>query len=168
MSELSAGAEALGGALTEEQRLYVSLLALAGSEQRAIAGGDVAELTELTDEKEQLLELLATLETERMTALTAMAAAAGVSADGLTLSGVASMVEPRQGAALTEAGVELRARALALRDANERNALLLRGSSEVVERWIQYLRTIISEALTYNPRGSPDEAGVNRVIDRSA
>jgi flagellar biosynthesis/type III secretory pathway chaperone len=168
VTAVRAGADALAAALTEEQELLGSLLDLAGREERAIVGGDVAELTELTDQKEQLLELLATLETERMTALTAIAGSSSLDVDALTLSAVAELVEPAEGAALTEAGIELRARALALKEANEHNAALLRSSREIVDRWIQYLRTIIAESLTYTAEGSPNESGDNRVIDRSA
>ena len=159
MTDVRAGADALASALTEEQELLGTLLDLAGREERAIVGGDVAELTELTDQKEHLLELLATLETERATALTAIAGSSGLRIDALTLSAAA---------ALTEAGIELRARALALKEANEHNAALLRGSREIVDRWIQYLRTIIAGSLTYTAEGSPNESGDNRVIDRSA
>lgn len=168
MSELSTRAEALGATLAEEEQLYASLLDIAGREERAIASGDVGELTDLTDEKEQLLELLAALETERMTALTAIAAATGTGVAVLTLTGVASMLEPAQGAALTGAGLELRARAAALKRANDRNAELLRSSGEIVDRWIQYLRTVITSTLSYTAEGSPDEAGGTRVLDRSA
>ena len=168
MTAARADADALAAALTEEQELLGSLLDLAGREERAIVGGDVAELTELTDEKEQLLELLATLETERMTALIAIAGSSSLDIDALPLSAVAELVEPAAGAALTEAGIELRTRALALKEANEHNAALLRGSRDIVDRWIQYLRTIIAGSLTYTAEGSPNESGDNRVIDRSA
>jgi flagellar biosynthesis/type III secretory pathway chaperone len=168
VTDVRAGADALAAALTEEQELLGSLLDLAGREERAIVGGDVAELTRLTDQKEHLLELVATLETERMTALTAIAGASSVDIDALTLSAVAELVEPAEGAALTDAGMELRARALALKEANEHNAALLRSSREIVDRWIQYLRTVIVGSLTYTAEGSPNESGDNRVIDRSA
>ena len=168
MSELSTCAEALGAALAEEEQLYASLLDIAGREERAIASGDVGELTNLTDEKEQLLELLAALETERMTALTAIAAATGTGVEALTLTGVVAMLEPEQGAALTGAGLELRASAAALKRANDRNAELLRSSGEIVDRWIQYLRTVITSTLSYTAEGSPDEAGSTHVLDRSA
>ena len=168
MTEARAGGDALAAALTEEQELLGSLLDLAGREERAIVGGDVATLTELTDQKEQLLEMLATLETERMTALTVIAGSSGLDIDALSLSAVAELVEPARGAALTEAGIELRTRALALKEANEQNAALLRSSRDIVDRWIQYLRTIIAESLTYTAEGSPNESGDNRVIDRSA
>ena len=168
MSELSTRAEALGATLAEEEQLYASLLDIAGREERAIVSGDVGELTDLTDEKEQLLELLAALETERMTALTAIAAATGTSVETLTLTAVASMLEPAQDAALTGAGMELRARAVTLKRANDRNAELLRSSREVVDRWILYLRSVISSTLSYTAEGAPDEAAGNRVLDRSA
>ena len=168
MSALSDGTEALGAALGEEHALYSSLLDLAGREESALVGGDVEELTELTDEKEQLLELLATMETERTTALTAIAAAAGVPAETLTLTAVAELIDDDGGVALTESGMQLRATALALREANERNAELLRGSHELIDRWIQYLRAIISGSLNYTAEGEPDDGDGGRVIDRSA
>lgn len=168
MSGVSTAAEALGAALVEQCELYTSLLSLAGREESAIANGDVAGLTDLTEEKERLLEVLAALETERMTALTTIAAAASVDASALTLSIVAALVPAQQGAELTEVGVDLRMKALALREANERNAVLLRSSRDIIDRWIQYLRVIISNTLTYTAEGSPDGSAANRVIDRSA
>ena len=51
MTDVRAGADALASALTEEQELLGTLLDLAGREERAIVGGDVAELTELTDRR---------------------------------------------------------------------------------------------------------------------
>jgi flagellar biosynthesis/type III secretory pathway chaperone len=168
VSELNASVAALSSTLDEERETYVSLVALAGREERAIVAGDVEELTDVTDRQEQLMELLATLETERMTALTAIAAATGLDADSLTVTMVASLADAEQGAALAETGAELRAQAVALQRANESNAALLQNSRQIVERWIQYLRTIVTGTLTYTAEGSPDEAGGNRVIDRSA
>ena len=169
MSGLAATtAAALTDALREQQSLYESLLQVAGQEERAIVGGDVRALTELTEEKERLIELLATLETERMTAITAIAAATGIDAGTLTITRVASILPAEQAAALTAAGDDLREQALDVKQANDSNAALLRSSSEIVGRWIQYLRTVISGSLTYTAEGSPGESGGNRVIDRSA
>ena len=168
MNALSEGTQALGATLDEEQTFYSSLLDLAGREETALVGGDVETLTEITDEKERLLELLATMETERATALTAIAAAAGVPAETLTLTAVAELIADDGDVALTESGMQLRVTALALRDANERNADLLRGSHELIDRWIQYLRAIVSGSLTYTAEGEPDDGDGARVIDRSA
>lgn len=168
MSEISEGARALAQALTEEGTIYTSLLALAAREEEAITGGDVSELTDITGEKEHLLELLATLETERMTALNAIAAAAGAADQPLTLSAASSLLDAGPGARLTEAGMELRARAEALRQANERNAELLRASGELVGRWIQYLKTIVGASLTYTAEGSRREEGGPGALDQSA
>lgn len=168
MSDLNAGVEALTATLAEEERIYTSLLTLAGFEERAIDDGDVSELTDLTEQKEQLLEVVATLETERMTALVAIAAATDLETDALTLSRVIEAAEPEQGAALTEVGVLVRARAVALKQANERNAALLRSRSDVVERWIDFLRKVVSGSLTYTAEGSPQEPDGSRVLDQSA
>ena len=168
MSGLTTTAAALTDAIREQQGLYGALLDVAGKEERAIVGGDVVALTELTEEKEHLLELLATLETERMTAITAIAAATGIDADTLTVTRIAAILPAEQAAALTAAGEDLREQALDVKQANDSNAVLLRNSSEIVGRWIQYLRTVISGSLTYTAEGSPGESGGNRVIDRSA
>ena len=146
---MPAGTSALCHALAEEQQLYGSLLVLTDREERAIAAGNVEQLTRLVDEKEQLLELLATVETDRMTALTAIAAAVGVRPEGMTLSQVAAHVSLEEAEALTQAGMLLRAQAVALREANERNNHLLRSSAGLVERWIQHLRWVIGGSLAF-------------------
>ncbi len=161
------GVAALATALEQQRDALVSMLDLAHREERAIVGGDVAALTQLTDEREQLLELVAVLESERMTALTAIAAATGTDAAALTLTSVAAGVSGELGAALTSIGFDLRARALAVRNANERNALLLRTSRDIVDRWLQYLRSLMSSVL-YDAGGRVAEAARRSRLDRSA
>lgn len=168
MMDLTTPAQALTETLAEEQQLYAALLELAGREERAIVGGDVRALTEITEEKEHLLETLAALETERMTALTAFATVTGREADEITLTEAASALEETDGALLTRAGEQLRALAVELRGANDRNAALLRSSRDIVDRWIQYLRTVLTGALAYNADGGLTDAGGRRVLDRSA
>jgi flagellar biosynthesis/type III secretory pathway chaperone len=168
MNDLTTPAHALTETLAEEQQLYGSLLELAAREERAIVGGDVRILTEITDEKEQLLELLAALESERMTALTAFAAVTGHAPGEITLTEAAASLEAGEGALLTRAGEQLRTTALELRDANDRNAALLRSSRDLVDRWIQYLRTVLTGALAYNADGGLNDAVGRRVLDRSA
>ena len=168
MSDLTTPAHALSETLAEEHQLYASLLELAAREEQAIVGGDVRILTEITEEKEQLLELLAALETERMTALTAFAAATGHDPGDMTLSEAAGALDASEGALLTRAGEQLRAIALELRGANDRNAALLRSSRDIVDRWIQYLRTVLTGALAYNADGGLTDAVGRRVLDRSA
>ncbi len=158
----------LAGVLREESLLCAKLLAVTDLEQDAIASSDVERLTALVDEKEQLLELLATLETERMTALSAIALAVGCQPDDLTLSTVADLATPDTRAMLMTVGDGLRDAGQALEAANARNARLLEASTELVERWVQYLKTIISSTLTYAPDGNAQAPGGNRVLDRSA
>ena len=50
----------------------------------------------------------------------------------------------------------------------ERNAALLRSSRDIVDRWIQYLRTVLTGALAYNAEGGLTDAVGRRVLDRSA
>ena len=168
MTMLAAGAEALTAALHEEQRLCASLLALSAREEDAIVNGDVAVLTTLVDEQEHLLELLAALETERMTALTAIANACGIHVDALTLTQVASLTGGAQGAELQATGDALREAATSLQEANTRNAELLRSSRELIDRWIQYLRNVVTGTLTYTPGGEVHANLASRVVDRSA
>ena len=168
MNELGAGADALSSVLNHQGAAYGSLLELASREEQAITDGDVGTLTAIVDEQRQLLDVLRALETERMTALVAIAAATDLETDALTLSRVIEAAEPEQGAALTEVGVLVRARAVALKQANERNAALLRSRSDVVERWIDFLRKVVSGSLTYTAEGSPQEPDGSRVLDQSA
>lgn len=168
MTALTAAAEALAGALEEESRLCARLLGVTQREEQAIIAADIKTLTALVDEKEQILELLATLETERMTALTAIAGATGRTAASLTLGGVMELVDGPAQAQLIALSEGLRADGQALEQANARNAQLLRTSSDLVERWVQYLKTVITGALTYNPDGGAQGGGGNRMLDRSA
>lgn len=167
MSALLEGVASLTAALEQQRDVFATLLDLARREEHAIVGGDVEALTRLTDEREQLLELIAALESERMTAITAIAAATGRDPGVLTLTRVAAEVPGDIGSTLTTVGFELRERALALRDANARNALLLRTSRDIVDRWLQYLRTLVSGVL-YDAGGRAAEAGRPTRLDRSA
>ena len=145
----------LAATLREETEVYGSLLALAVQEERAIIDGDV--------------ELLAALETERTTALTAVALGIQRDPPNITLSEVARHAEPHAAGVLMEAGMLLRAQAVALREANDRNARLLEGSRALVEQWIQYLKAVVAGALGYTPEGARSEGDDDgRVLDRSA
>ncbi len=172
MSALLEGVASLTIALEQQRDAYASMLDLAHREERAIVGGDVEALTRLTEEREHVLELLAALESERMTAITSIAAATGRDPDTLTLTRVAAEVSGLAGAGeagttLTSVGFELRDRAVAVRNANARNALLLRTSRDIVDRWLQYLRSMMSSVL-YDAGGRAAEAGRVTRLDRSA
>ena len=78
------------------------------------------------------------LETERATALTAIGLAIGRDPPTITLSEVAAHATPQAGATLFEAGMVLRAQAVALRGANERNARLLQGCRSLVAASLAY------------------------------
>lgn len=158
----------LAQVLAEESRLCAQLLAVTDAEEAAITTSDVERLTTLVDEKEQLLELLAALETERMTAITAIALATGRTADALTLTEVADLAAPEARSTLLVTGEELRRAGLALADANARNTRLLEASAELVERWTQYLKNVISRSLTYQQDGSAQGPQGRRVLDRTA
>ncbi len=168
MSELTAAADALIDTLQEESRLCSALLAITDNEERAIIASNVSDLTALTDEKERLLELLATLETERMTALVAIGLATGRDALALTLTEVAGLVAGADRARLLAVQVTVRAASDALELATRRNSVLLRASRELVDRWVQYLKNVLSGSLTYSPEGASQGEQQSRVIDRSA
>jgi len=168
VSTLRAAADALAETLAEESRLCAMLLAVTHREEKAIIAADIPTLTALVDEKERVLELLATLETERMTAVTAIASATGRPAGSLTLGGVLDLVDGPAQAQLLALSEGLRADGQALEQANQRNARLLQASSELVERWVQYLKNVISGALTYNPDGGAQPGSGSRMLDQSA
>jgi flagellar biosynthesis/type III secretory pathway chaperone len=166
-ADLMEGAQALEACLGAQEAIYEAMLGLAAREEVAIVAGDVATLTTLVEEQEHLIEHLHALETERMTALTAIASAAEVDAADLTLSEIVARLPSEAAAALTETGVQLRGRAMALGEANERNAQLLRSSRALVDRWIQYLRMLLSGSL-YNASGTAALGDGRRRLDRSA
>ena len=169
MTAAPVGTTSLATTLREETEVYGSLLALAVQEERAIIDGDVQLLTELVGDKERMLELLAALETERTTALTAVALGIERDPPNITLSEVARHAEPHAAGVLMEAGMLLRTQAVALREANSRNARLLEGSRALVEQWIQYLKAVVAGALGYTPEGARSEGDDDgRVLDRSA
>lgn len=103
-----------------------------------------------------------------MTALTAISAAVGVHADRISLSMVCEHASPAAGGALRQAGMLLRAQAEALKEANERNVLLLHTSSDLIDRWIHYLKVVIRGSLTYNDDGSTDDPSGPYAVDRAA
>ena len=61
----------------------------------------------------------------------------------------------------------LRTQARALEQANLRNERLLHGSRELIERWLLYLRQVLSGYL-YTADGRVDPATNARSLDRSA
>lgn len=166
MIQLLDGVAALTATLEQQRDTMVSMLDLARREERAIVGGDVEALTKLTDEREALLELMAALESERMTALVAIGDSVGLPPGSLTLTRVAQVAGPAAGS-LTSVGLDLQQRATAVRDANARNALLLRTSRDIVDRWLQYLRSMMTSVL-YDAGGRTSEAGRRTQLDRSA
>lgn len=165
---LEQGVAALTAALGGQRGLYASLLELSHREEAAIMSGDVAELTRIVDDKEAVIEHINAIETERMTALVAIAAATGIDAQSATLSQIAAQLSEGAAATLVANGVELRVCAVAAREANDRNALLLRSSRELIERWIVYLRSVVIGAM-YNAGGTAAGGPVSpRALDRSA
>jgi flagellar biosynthesis/type III secretory pathway chaperone len=157
----------LTSALEQQRDAFVSMLDLTRREERAIVGGDVEALTSLTEEREHILELLAALEAERMTAIVAIASSTGADAHSLTLTSVAAHLAGESGDALTSLGMDLRRRAMAVRDANERNAHLLRASRDIVDRWVHYLRSLMSSAL-YDAEGRVTEVTRATRVNRTA
>ena len=61
----------------------------------------------------------------------------------------------------------LRTQAVALAQANQRNERLLEASRGLVDRWIQYLKTVLSNSV-YMPDGRLDDSRDARSLDRSA
>jgi len=158
---------ALDEVLCTERDLYVSMLALTTREEVAIVGDDVEELTDLVNEKEELLEHLSALETERMTAIAAISVATGLDPETATLTQISEVVSPIDALKLLENGMALRTQAIALEQANRRNQRLLESSRGLVERWIQYLKMVLSNSV-YTQDGHIDDTRDSWSLDRSA
>ena len=143
------------------------MLALTTREELAIVGDDVEALTEIVDEKQVLVDHLNALETERMTALVAIELATGLDPQTVTLSEIAERLPIEEGQRLLEDGMALRTQARALEQANLRNERLLHASRDLVERWLLYLRQVLS-SYVYTAEGQVDPSTVARSLDRSA
>lgn len=165
--ELVASAEALGLVMTSQQDILRAMRALAGQEQQAIISGDVHALTDVVDQQQQLVEHLDALETERMTALVAIAAATGLGTDALTVTAIAAALPLDSAAALTRQGHDLRAEAVALQQVQDVNERLLERSRHLVDRWLHYLRSVLTGTLYTATGDSPSTPGP-RSLDRSA
>jgi len=166
-AELTSGAAALSDVLAGQRDLYRSLVGIATSEQDAIVAADVERLTQLLEQKENVLDHLRALETERMTALVAIEMATGIAAEGATISEIAAHLPVAAAEDLQRIGRELKAEAVALEEAHAVNAHLLRNSRSLIDRWINYLRTVLAGSLYTSEGDSPAVAG-GRTLDRSA
>lgn len=165
--EALAGADALGLVMTSQQDILRSMRILAEEQQTAIVSGDVRALTEVIEQQQQLVEHLDALETERMTALIAIAAATGLDAESATITAIAAALPLERAGELTRQGAELRAEALALQQVQDVNDKLLERSKALVDRWLQYLRTVLSGSL-YTADGASGAMPGARSLDRSA
>lgn len=165
--QLVAGAEALRVVMASQHDIMRALFARAQREQEAIVSGDVAALTAVVDEQRQLMDHLDSLETDRMTALMAIATATGTDVTSATLSEIAAMLPADEAAALTRQGQELRAQAVALREAQDVNERLLERSRALVDRWLHYLRSLLSGSL-YTASGDSGAMPGGRSLDKSA
>lgn len=157
----------LDDVLASERDLYLSMLALSTREEVAIVGDDVEQLTDVVNEKEDLLDHLSALETERMTAIVAISTAMGLDPETATLTQISEVVPAMDGLRLMESGIALRTQAVALEQANRRNQRLLESSRGLVDRWIQYLKTVLNNSV-YTPDGQLDDSRDVRSLDRSA
>ena len=102
-----------------------------------------------------------------MTALVGIEMATGIAADRATVSEIAAHLPGPVADDLQRVGRELRAEAVALEEAHAVNAHLLRNSRSLIDRWINYLRTVLAGSLYTSEGESPVVAG-GRTLDRSA
>lgn len=167
MDQFEFSAELLDDVLSAERDIYVSMLFLTTREELAIVGNNVEELTDIVDEKQLLIDHLNALETERMTALVAIGLATDLDPATVTLSQIADRLSSADGSRLLQSGFTLRTQARALESANLRNERLLHGSKDLVDRWLTYLRQVLSNHL-YTADGRVDSINDARSLDRSA
>jgi flagellar biosynthesis/type III secretory pathway chaperone len=166
-AEAVAGAEALGLVLTSQHEILRAMRAVAEQQQQALVVGDLQALTSVVEQQQELVEHLNALETERMTALVAIAAATGLDAESATISAIAATLPLDWATALTRQSQHLRAEAIALQQVQDVNEQLLEGSRGLVDRWLQYLRSVLSGSL-YTASGAAGSISGARSLDRSA
>lgn len=157
----------LGAVLSSQHEILRAMRSLAEEQQRAIVAGDVQVLTSVVEQQQQLAEHMAALETERMTALVAIAAATGLDPDATTITAIAAALPLDRARLLTRQGHDLRAEAIALQEIQDVNERLLERSRALVDRWLHYLRTVLSGSL-YTSTGSTGPMPGARSVDRSA
>ncbi len=160
------GGQALAAVMDQQQEMTHRLLEVARRQQQAIVQGDVEELTASVEESQVFLKHLQALETERMTALVAISMATGVDPDTATLAQIAGVLPPGLAEMLKRAGEVLRVEATALHETQEVNQRLLESSRALVDRWVNYLRSVLAGGM-YTPVGGTAANG-GRTLDRSA
>ena len=165
-AEAAEGGQTLAAVLEAQCDLTRQLLGAAHRQQRAIVDGDIEALTATVEESQVFLEHLQALETERMTALVAIAMATSIEPDSATLSEIAAALPSEPAEAVRRTGLALRAEATALREAEAVNQQLLEGSRSLVDRWVNYLRSVLAGGV-YTPAGGTTGNG-GRTLDRSA
>lgn len=164
--EAAEGGQSLAAVLDAQRDITRQLLGVARRQQRAIVDGNVEDLTESVEESQIFLEHLAALETERMTALVAIAMATSIDPERATLSDIAAALPAEPAEAVRRSGLALRAEATALQETQATNERLLESSRGVVDRWVNYLRSVLAGGV-YTPAGEAAANG-NRTLDRSA
>lgn len=170
MTDLHIQSLALVAVLDEQRDLYGRMAILADSQRDALLEGDVDRLTQLVERQEQLIELLNALETPRMTAISAIAAATGRAVDTeMSLREIAAALPAAEAETLIASGAALRAQAERTAALNAENSRLLHSSRELVDRWIGFLRGLLTRQAAYGAdgavHGTADKA---RILDRSA
>lgn len=164
--EAAEGGQSLAAVLEAQTDITRQLLGVARRQQRAIVDGDVEALTASVEESQIFLEHLAALETERMTALVAIAMATGVDPESATLSDITAALPVEPAEAVRRAGMTLRVEAIALQEMQATNQGLLESSRSLVDRWVNYLRSVLAGGV-YTPAGGTAANG-GRTLDRSA
>ncbi len=164
--EAAEGGQTLAAVLEAQGDITRQLLGVARRQQRAIVEGDVEGLTATVEESQIFLEHLAALETERMTALVAIAMATSIDPERATLSDIAAALPLGPAEAVRRSGQALRVEATALRETQATNERLLESSRAVVDRWVNYLRSVLAGGV-YTPAGGAATDG-GRTLDRTA
>lgn len=164
--EAAEGGQSLAAVLEAQTDITRQLLGVARRQQRAIVDGNVEDLTASVEESQIFLEHLAALETERMTALVAIAMATSIDPDRATLSDIAAALPAEPAEAVRRNGQALRAEATALHEVQAANQQLLESSRSLVDRWVNYLRSVLTGGV-YTPAGGTAANG-GRTLDRSA
>jgi flagellar biosynthesis/type III secretory pathway chaperone len=156
----AASLQALLATVVAEEAALVSLVRLAGEEQRALVRSDFPRIEAVSDEMTTVARQLERLEHTREAQLTE----AGMS--GASLADVTQVAASFGIEGFGMARERLGARAAELRAMQEQNARLILAASRLRERWLKLLAGMVSD--TYAVGGRQELTQGRRVVSRTA
>lgn len=160
MPAITAILQSVLATLLEEERGLAALIVLAVQEQEALIASDYTEITRVSDAMLSAANSLDALEERRGDLL------AGISAPDASFDALIDLASENGVAGFDDARAALASRAAELRDAQERNALLLISAMKLHERWVAMFGSLTTS--TYGAAGQQEHHRGRQFVSRTA